>query len=180
MIKGNICGLRAIRRSDLDTLLAWRNRPQMRQYFREHRELSPEQQNDWFENIVKKDPNSRMFAIFRLEDDELLGACGLCYIDQVNQNADFSIYIGKDELYIDDIYAMDAAKLLLDYGFNELNLHRIWAEIYSIDTQKIDFFKKLNFIPEGTHRETHWTDGKWVNSLFYGILRSDHLAIEVK
>lgn len=174
MIKGKICGLRAIERDDLDTLLTWRNRTEMRRFFREYREISPAQQTEWFENIVREDPRTRMFSIVRLSDGELMGACGLCYIDQINQNADFSIYIGKDDLYIDDNYAVDAAKLLLEYGFKELNLHRVWAEIYSIDEPKIHFFKQLGFVPEGVHRETHWTEGKWVNSLFYGMLRADY------
>jgi RimJ/RimL family protein N-acetyltransferase len=175
MIKGKVCGLRAIQHSDLDTLLKWRNSPEVRCFFRETREISPEQQSAWFENIVNKDPRTNMFSIVRLEDNELLGACGLCYIDQINQNADFSIYIGKDNLYIDEVYAVDAAQLLLSYGFDELNLHRIWAEIYSIDEPKIQFFDTLNFVVEGIHRETHWTKGKWVNSLFYGMLQKDYL-----
>ena len=174
MIKGDVCGLRAIQRDDLDSLLTWRNRPELRQFFREYREISPAQQMEWFENIVQEDPRTRMFAIVRLSDGELMGACGLCYIDQINQNADFSIYIGKDDLYIDDTYAVDAAKLLLEYGFNEVNLHRVWAEIYSIDEPKISFFKKLGFVPEGVHRQTHWTGGEWVDSLFYGMLRDEY------
>lgn len=174
MIKGNKTYLRAIEEGDLRTLLEWRNKPHFRKFFREYRELSWDQQQSWYKNIVLKDERVRMFSIVRTSDDELLGACGLCYIDQVNRNADFSIYIGKDDLYIDDVYAIDAAKILLAYGFDELNLHRVWAEIYSIDEPKINFFDKLRFTSEGLHRETHWTDGKWVDSIFYGMLHDDY------
>lgn len=174
MIEGKSTYLRAIEESDLKPLLEWRNKPHFRKYFREYRELSWNQQKSWYENVVLKDDLVRMFAIVRKEDDKLLGACGLCYIDQVNRNADFSIYIGKDDLYIDENYAIDAANILLAYGFDELNLHRVWAEIYSIDKAKINFFDALNFTQEGVHRETHWTDGKWVDSLFYGKLRSEY------
>ena len=69
-----------------------------------------------------------------------MGACGLCYIDWINRSADFSIYIGYKDLYIDDIYAIEAGVLLKDYGLNILNLHRLWAEIYSIDNKKKIFF----------------------------------------
>lgn len=174
MIEGKETYLRALEESDLKPLLEWRNKPEFRKYFREYRELSWDQQLSWYENIVLKDDKVRMFAIVRRNDDALLGACGLCYIDHVNRNADFSIYIGKDDLYIDDRYAVDAAKILLAYGFDELNLHRVWAEIYSIDKAKIEFFNTLRFMQEGVHRETHWTDGKWVNSLFFGMLRDEH------
>lgn len=65
-----------------------------------------------------------MFAILEICTGELLGACGICYIDWINRNADFSICIGKD----------------------------------------------LGFSLEGCHKETHWTEGEWCDSLFYGIL----------
>ena len=173
---GNSIGLRAITRDDLAQLLEWRNRPEFRRYFREYREISPEQQERWFEKSVLGDPAIRMFAIEALADGRLLGACGLCYIDGINRNADFSIYIGADGLYIDETLAPDAARVLLRYGFEELNLHRIWAEIYSIDTAKQQLFDTLGFTLDGRHRETHWTEGRWVDSLFYGLLVDDWKA----
>ena len=40
----------------------------------------------------------------------------------------------------------EAAKLLIDYGFNNLNLNKIWMELYEFDKRKIDFFtNKFNF-----------------------------------
>lgn len=172
MIKGKYSGLRSIEKSDLPKLLEWRNQPEYRLFFREYRELSSDHQLAWYNNIVLNDTNTRMFAIVELETGELIGACGLCYIDWVNRSADFSIYIGKDNLYIDDHYAIDAARTLETYGFEELNLHRLWAEIYSIDEKKIKFLNQLTFINEGRLRETHWTQGQWVDSLYYGKIRS--------
>lgn len=170
MIKGDYIGLRAIEKKDLNKLLEWRNKPDFRLFFREYRELSMDNQLQWYEKYVLNDPNTRMFAIVELETEELIGACGLCYIDWVNRNADFSIYIGKDDLYIDGVYAIDAANVMEKYGFEELNLHRLWAEIYSIDEKKIEFFEELQFVREGHFKETHWTQGRWVDSVFYGKL----------
>jgi len=174
MIKGDYIGLRAIEKKDLDKLLEWRNKAEFRLFFREYRELGTDNQLQWYEKLVLNDPNTRMFAIVELKTNELIGACGLCYIDWVNRNADFSIYIGKDDLYIDDVYAIDAAKEMEKYGFEELNLHRLWAEIYSIDEKKIKFFKELQFEKEGRFKETHWTQGCWVDSFFYGKLNIDN------
>ena len=173
MLKGNHTQLAAVERRDLDQLLAWRNQPQFRRYFREHRELNRDQQTNWFENTVLRDPSVRMFAIRDLKDDNLLGACGLCYIDWSNRNSDFSIYIGHDDLYIDDVYAPDAARVLLQYGFHELNLHRAWAEVYAFDKRKIRFFELLGFTLDGRHRETHWSENAWHDSLFYGLLAGE-------
>ena len=170
MLKGKYVGLRAIERSDLPQLLEWRNRPEYRQYYREYRELSFTNQEKWYENIVLNDPKTIMFSIIDLSNQELMGACGLCYINWIDRNADFSIYIGADNLYIDDKYAHDAAVTMAGYAFNELGLHRLWSEIYSFDIAKKRFFETLGFTLEGQHKETHWSNGKWHDSLFYYIL----------
>lgn len=173
MIRGNISGLRAIEERDLGTLLGWRNEPRLRRYFREYRELNSTQQRSWFDSRVNNDPSTRMFAIESLADGRLLGACGLCYIDWVNRTADFSIYIGADSLYIDSVFAPDAAITMIGYGFDELGLNRLWAEIYGFDQPKAAFLEKLGFMLEGRHRQTHWAEGGWHDSLFLSLLATD-------
>ena len=173
MLKGSFVGLRAIEHADLSILLEFRNKPEYRRYFREYHELSMWNQNEWYEENVMKDPKTIMFSIIELESNRLLGACGLCYIDWINKNADFSIYIGADNLYIDDKFAPDAALIMVRHGFKELGLHRLWAEIYDFDDLKRKFFENLGFKLEGRHRETHWSEGKWHDSLFYSLLNNE-------
>ena len=176
MLKGELTGLRAIEQDDLPKLLEWRNRPEFRRYFREHRELSMTQQSKWFESTVINDSRTLMFAIVELTSQRLLGACGLCYIDWVNKSADFSIYIGVDDLYIDDLYAPDAAYTMARYAFDELCMHRLWCEIYDFDLPKKSFLEQLGFTLDGRHRQTHWCEGAWHDSLFWGLLSSDSIS----
>lgn len=176
MLCGADVGLRAIEREDLAQLLAWRNKPHFRRYFREYRELSMANQQHWYEQIVLSDPAVRMFSIVSLNDDALLGACGLCYIDWVRRSADFSIYIGHDDLYVDDNLAADAAQVMRRYAFDELNLHRLWAEVYAYDERKIALFESLGFSIDGRFRDNHFDDGRWHDSLFYSQLSTDEGA----
>lgn len=169
MLSGQTVNLRAIDESDLLQLLAWRNDPKLRRYFREYRELNCSQQKKWFDHMVNGSSEIRMFAIVD-KSENLLGACGLCYIDWVNRNADFSIYIGHQDLYIDALYTIDAAQLMISYAFDELGLHRLWAEIYDFDELKVGMFATLNFSLDGRHKETHWAEGVWHDSLFYSLL----------
>ena len=173
MICGQFTGLRAIEADDRAQLLHWRNDPQLRQYFREYRELNAVQQRQWFDTRVNNDPTTRMFAITDLTDGRLLGACGLCYIDWINRTADFSIYIGADDRYIDAQFAPDAAIAMIGYGFEELSLNRLWSEIYDFDAAKTAFFEQLGFQLDGRHRQTHWARGRWHDSLFFSLLAGD-------
>jgi len=165
--------LRAIEKDDLLQLMQWRNKPEFRKFFRENSEINIEKQYKWFDMINGANSSHKMFAILDLKTNKLIGACGLCYIDWINRSADFSIYIGHKDIYIDEKYAVEAAKLMIDYGFNILNLHRLWAEIYSIDEAKKTFFDIINFKLDGELRHTYWHNNKWHNSLFYSLLSHD-------
>jgi len=175
MLKGDRVALRAIEENDLPQLMEWRNEPIFRRYFRETAEINMLQQRDWFKNVSERGSLNKMFAIVDVNSGELYGACGLCYIDWINRSADFSIYIGYNDLYIDQILAGESALLMKDYAFNVLNLHRLWAEIYSIDERKKEFFKSLDFTLDGTFRQTYWYNGKWHDSLFFSLLSSDEI-----
>jgi hypothetical protein len=174
VILGELIGLRAIEHDDLELLRGWRNRPELRRYFREHRELTPADQEAWYERSGV-DPRTSMFAIVdpNGKPSPLLGAAGLCNFDWVRRSAELSLYIGVDELYIDDRYAPDALRVLLQYGLDELGLHRIWAEVYSFDDRKARLYESFGFQLEGRHRDCHFTGGQWHDSLYFGLLEGE-------
>lgn len=165
--------LRAIEKTDLEVLREWRNNPLLRSYFREHKEISFQDQLFWYDHTVVPKDKTLMYAIEDRKSHSLIGACGLCYIDWLRRSADLSIYIGWQDIYLDDVMAVESAQILIDYGFGEIGLHRIWAEVYSHDTKKQDFFQSLGFTLEGRLRESHWSDGKWLDSLYYGLLSGE-------
>jgi RimJ/RimL family protein N-acetyltransferase len=112
-----------------------------------------------------------MFSIKSVDSNKLLGCCGLCYINWIHRNADLSIYIGWENAYIDEEgFAEESCKLLQDYGFNQLGLHRIWTEIYEFDEKKKKLYEKLNFHVDGILRDNYYYDGKWWNSYMFSIL----------
>ncbi|WP_163538892.1 GNAT family protein [Gracilibacillus sp. YIM 98692] len=173
MIKGSKVGLRSIEEQDLDKLQSWRNNSELRVYFREYRELNKQNQYGWYNNVVSNSKNTIMFGIINLQTENLIGACGLCYIDWINRSAELSVYIGEKKIYIDDIYATEATELLETYGFEEVNLNRIWCEVYSFDEKKIKLLNEAGYILEGRLRSTHWTKGSWYDSYIYGKLLSE-------
>jgi hypothetical protein len=175
MIKGKKVGLRALEKEDLAILKDWRNIPSFRRNFREVRELSQYNQEKWFER-TSASPNDFMFVIVRLSDNLPLGACGLLYTNWIIRSADLSFYIGFEEKYIDDKgYAEEAAKLLLEYGFNNLNLNKVWTELYEFDSRKLNFFKKkFGFKEDACLRDNCFEDGKYWNSYIVSLLSKEY------
>jgi RimJ/RimL family protein N-acetyltransferase len=179
MLSGELVGLRAVERADLPQLLEWRNAPQLRRYFRERYELGMGDQLAWFERVSAPGVRARdavMFAIVRLPEGELVGACGLCYLDWISATAELSIYIGAGLAYVEDALAPDACGILIDYAFDELNLRRLWVEVFAFDRAKAALLESLGFALEGTQRGHRFEAGSYHDSLLYGLLRDERAA----
>lgn len=174
MIKGKHIGLKSVEKEDLPLLRDWRNKSDFRKNFREVRELSLTDQENWFESLQANKSINFMFVIVDLKTEKPIGAAGLLYINWIIRSADFSFYIGENSIYVDDDErTYEAAKLLIDYGFKNLNLHKIWMELYEFDKKKIDFFtKKFNFKKDGLLRDNCFEDGKYWNSWIISLLNN--------
>lgn len=171
MIKGSKVQLIAVEREHLRQLLDWRNNPEFRKHFREYRELSMAQQERWYEEKVLNDPTTLMFGICRISDGELLGCCGLVYINWMAKYADLSLYIGWNDAYIDDQgYAEESCRLLLCYAFEELGLNKVWSEVYVFDEKKKKLYDKLGFKVDGVLREHCFHAGEFRDSYILSIL----------
>lgn len=70
------------------------------------------------ERLSKEDYN---FAIIDAEKDELIGNCGLMGVDNIQRTAELGIFIGNKE-YWGQGYGQESIELILNFGFNILNL----------------------------------------------------------
>ena len=88
MLNGKKVILTSVEEENLEQLRNWRNRPELRKYFREYREISKTMQKRWFEKI-NNDPNQVNFEIRTLDNQLLIGHCGLYYINWIIKSAEF-------------------------------------------------------------------------------------------
>ncbi len=63
--------------------------------------------------------------------------------------------------------------LLVNYGFNELNLHRLTLTVFDYNPGAIKLYESLGFRREGTYREFLQRDGKRHDMHLYGMLASE-------
>lgn len=117
---------------------------------------------------MAKDKNTMMFAV-ETKKGKLIGCTGLTYIDWKNSRAEVSIYIG-DKKYKGKGYGTDTLKVLIDYGFRELNLHMLFGEIFEYNRANIRLFEKCGFKKDGVLRHRLYRDGKYWDSIIYSIL----------
>lgn len=169
LIVGKNVKLRALETEDLPKLKELRNRKEVRIHVREYRILGMINQKEWFNSLFKENPpKAIMFAVLNMKNS-LIGICGLTYIDWKNRNAEISILLSLKN-WQKRKESKDTISLLIKYGFDELNLHRLWVEIYNIAPENIKLFKKMKFSKEGVLRHRLWRDGKWHNSFIFAKL----------
>ena len=172
MFEGKNVNLRALEIDDLGILKKWRNDKITRNHTREYRLLNMINQKQWFETIHKDNPPK--FLMFGVTDKrkKLVGVCGLTYIDWKNRHCEISII-----LYLKNWQKTKEAKetisLLINYGFGELNMRRLWVEIFDTIPENIKLFESLNFHREGILRDKLWRQKKWHNSYVYSKLSTD-------
>jgi [ribosomal protein S5]-alanine N-acetyltransferase len=67
-------------------------------------------------------------------------------------------------------YASEAARLAIDFGFRDLQLHRISAAIGPDNAPSISVVRRLGMVYEGRIRDHVFTNGNWRDSELYSIL----------
>jgi RimJ/RimL family protein N-acetyltransferase len=70
-------------------------------------------------------------------------------------------------------YATDAARVMLDFGFKELGLHRISGAVGPDNAASVRVLERLGFQFEGRIRDHVFTNDKWRDSLLYSVLASE-------
>jgi len=173
MFEGKSVTLRALEKEDLEILKEWRNSQHVRKSTREYKLLNMINQKNWFESIHQSNPPREiMFGILN-KRKKLIGVTGLTYIDWKNRNSEISIYLSTKNWQTKS-EAKEVINLILEYGFEELNLHRLYVEIFSLMEENIKLFSKLKFIKEGELREKIWRQNRWWNTIIFSKLASEY------
>ncbi len=120
----------------------------------------------------KNNPGSYGFMIQRLEDDTLIGMTGLFDANSQHHNAWVAIGIGERDLWGKG-YGTDAMNVILRFGFQELNLHRVNLFTFQINPRAIRSYEKIGFKHEGTVRGGMKRYGKRGDHEYMGILRNE-------
>jgi RimJ/RimL family protein N-acetyltransferase len=112
------------------------------------------------------------FAIRLLDEDTLIGRIDLFGVEWTQGTGWLGIIIAADR-HQGRGYGTDALRLLLDFAFRELNLHRVQLTVFEYNRAAIALYEKLGFSREGVIRESLHRDGQRHDSLLYGILRHE-------
>lgn len=128
--------------------------------------------------LLDEEPLSRQrFAIRTLADDQLIGLIGLYTIYWPHAEAFMGIQIGERD-YWGRGYGTDALRVLLRYGFLELNLQRVALSFLEGNERAQRSYEKCGFRIEGRERQAWVYDGRRWDEIYMGLLREEWDTLE--
>jgi RimJ/RimL family protein N-acetyltransferase len=112
------------------------------------------------------------FLICLVEDDRPIGEAMLADIDRRNGSAQLGIFIGETGDWGKG-YGTDAVNAIVDFGFAELRLERIWLNVWTENARAARAYEKAGFVHEGTVRNDRFEHGEYTSGHLMAILRSE-------
>lgn len=128
-----------------------------------------QEQMDWYANMIKND-TGRCWAISSLDNQIFYGVCTLNFWKKEHRKAETGYWIFPE--YWGQGIVPEAMAKVFEYGFTEMNLHRIAAEVEEDNTASIAVLKKLGFTYEGTMKGCEMKEGRFINLDVYARINS--------
>ena len=163
--------LRPLELSDEELLRGWLNDPLNWKTLGRFLPVTELDERDFLQRLHKSNDQIALGIVVR-DSGQLIGATGLHNINWPNRSAEFGIIIG-DRGQQGLGLGGEATRLMVRYGFEELNLNRIGLSVFSDHPRAIRAYRRAGFVEEGRRRQAFFRNGKYHDELCFGLLRSE-------
>ncbi|MDX1907980.1 MAG: GNAT family protein [Bacteroidia bacterium] len=169
-LRGTHLGLRAIEPDDAsEAYLSWLNDEETTRGLESGKYPTTLPDLRRYLEQVAADPHTVMLAMIEQASGRHVGNIKLHNFNWLNRTGEIGLLIG-DKTAWGKGYGAESCQLVLAYGFNRLNLHKIWLAVYANNPAAIRLYEKIGFVHEGRQREQVFSDGVYVDKLFMGML----------
>jgi [ribosomal protein S5]-alanine N-acetyltransferase len=174
LIRTQRLALREYTPDDWPTLLAYQSDPRYLRYY-PWTERSAVTVREWVTSLVARQTDEPR-DVFQLaitlpaEEGRLIGSCGVRVNDRARREGNIGYELNPE--YWGHGYATEAARAMLSYGFDQLDLHRVWAQCNAENIGSAHILEKLGMRREAHFREHDHFKGRWWGSFIYAML--DH------
>jgi len=115
--------------------------------------------------------NSMCWAITLKGHDKMIGKCILFQFSEQNRRAEIGYLLNRE--YWRQGLMHQALEAVIDFAFNTLDLHRIEADVDTLNAGSLGLLEKLGFKREGLFRERWFVYDEWQDSVMLGLLKQD-------
>lgn len=170
MIKTERIVLRQFVPSDLENVFKGLSHPEVIKYYGVSYDSieSTQQQLNFFSDL-EKSGTGIWWAVCAANSGEFYGACGFSSMSHEHKKAEFGLWLLPD--YWGKGVMREAMPVVCNYGFTELDLHRIEAFVESENFNCKRVLLHQGFNLEGTMMECEIKNGKFINLEVYARLK---------
>jgi methionyl-tRNA formyltransferase len=165
--------LRPLQREDAGFLYQWITDRELFILNAPYHHISEADHEQWLESMMHKRSDLVIFVIEESKMKRAIGTCQLLNMNWRHRSAELKIRIGEDDNHGKDL-GTEAIHLLTEFGFRDLNLHRIYLHVFATNKRAISAYEKSGFQQEGILRKAACIDGEWVDVKLMGLLQENH------
>lgn len=170
-IQGERIYLREVRPSDVnENYYRWMNDHEVTRYLESRFYPNSLEGLHGFVTRMLGDRDNVFLAIVLKEDDRHIGNIKLGPINWIHRFGDVGLLIGEKDCWRRG-YATEAIRLVTDYAFRKLNLHRLTAGCYVANIGSAKAFLKAGWQQEGLRKSHFFCDGSYMDEILLGITR---------
>jgi ribosomal-protein-alanine N-acetyltransferase len=166
--------LKEITDKDANELFNMRSNPEIMKYVDRPIPNSIDEILDLIEKmrVMKTKREGISWGIFKKDYPELkIGNIGLFRIIAEHYRAELGYMLNLDCQNQGFMY--EAMQAVLHYGFEEMNLHSIEANINPENIASQKLLEKAGFVREAYFRENYFFNGRFIDSAIYSLLKND-------
>lgn len=149
--------LRPMTYGDTDYIVSWRNSDAVRSRFIYRETFTREGHEAWIKNMIETG-KAVQFMICDCSTGQPFGSVYIRDVDRVHNKAEYGIFIGVETARGRGI-GTAAAKLMLQYCFEEARLHRVYLRVFPDNQRAIGSYEKAGFQREAYLRDDVCIDG---------------------
>lgn len=149
---------------------AWRNDPTVAIFDQSEflRPRSMEEVETWAQRLVEG------YTYTVLYNEKPIGTIALMNVDTRNRHAELAIMIGDKSKWSKGL-GTEMLTQLLSYGFEGLNLRKLYLHVFDFNKRAIGLYEKFGFKKEGTKKEMVYRGGKYHDVHFYALFKNDYI-----
>jgi ribosomal-protein-alanine N-acetyltransferase len=166
--------LREFKEDDWPDVLAYQSDPRYLRYY-EWTERTPEAVQAFVQMFLdqqREQPRTRFqLAAILKSTHQLIGNCGIRMRSADAREGDIGYELSPD--YWGRGLATEAARAMVQFGFTDLRLHRIWSWCIADNVGSARVLEKLGMRLEGRLRDKEYFKGRWWDHLLFAILEDE-------
>lgn len=151
---------------DLKLIYSWRSHSSIRKFMLAQENFSFEKHIEWFSKI--QEDSSKHLLIIE-EESEPIGFAQFSRLDEI---AYWGFYAAPDA---PKGTGTKIGKAALEFGFLNLNLHKVCGQVLDFNKASIKLHTKLGFVKEGILREHHKVGSEYYDLVSFGLLSKEWL-----